>query len=65
VNHLPLWDSTSDIISSVLFQKGTGSTAKIGINTTKPASTLDVKGGGTIRGLLNLPPTGTATAAAG
>jgi hypothetical protein len=30
---VPLWDSTSDIIISVLFQKSTGSTAKIGINT--------------------------------
>ena len=65
VNYLPLWDSTSDIISSVLFQKGTGSTAKIGIGTTKPASTLDVKGGSTIRGLFSLPAAGTATASAG
>ena len=45
VNFLPLWDSTSDIISSVLFQSGTGTTAKVGINTTTPATTLDVKGG--------------------
>jgi hypothetical protein len=62
VNYLPLWDSTSDIISSVLFQKGSGSSAKIGINTATPASTLDVKGGGTIRGTLSLPATGAATA---
>ena len=65
VNYLPLWDSTSDIISSVLFQKGTGSTAKIGINTATPATTLDVKGAGTIRGTLSLPATGAATATAG
>jgi hypothetical protein len=65
VNYVPLWDSTSDITSSVLFQKGTGSTAKIGINTATPASTLDVKGAGTIRGALNLPATGSATATAG
>ena len=65
VNYLPLWDSTSDIISSVLYQKGTGKTAKIGINTITPASTLDVKGGGTIRGTLSLPSNGTATATAG
>ena len=65
VNYLPLWDSTSDIISSVLFQKGTGSSAKIGINTATPATTLDVKGGGTIRGTLSLPATGAATATAG
>ena len=65
VNYLPLWDSTSDIISSVLFQKGTGSTAKIGINTATPATTLDVKGAGTIRGTLSLPATGAATATVG
>lgn len=65
INYLPLWDSTSDITSSVLFQKGTGSTAKIGINTITPATTLDVKGGGTIRGTLSLPATGAATDTAG
>ena len=65
VNYLPLWDSTSDITSSVLFQKGSGSSAKIGINTATPATTLDVKGGGTIRGTLSLPATGSATATAG
>jgi hypothetical protein len=65
VNYLPLWDSTSDIASSVVFQKGTGSTAKIGINTAKPATTLDVKGPGTIRGTLSLPATGAATATVG
>ena len=65
VNYLPLWDTTSDIVSSVLFQAGTGATAKLGINTATPASTLDVKGGSTIRGTLSLPATGTATATAG
>jgi hypothetical protein len=65
VNFLPLWDATSDITSSVLFQSGTGSTAKIGINTATPATTLDVKGAGTIRGTLSLPALGTATATKG
>ncbi len=65
VNFLPLWNTTSDIVSSVLFQKGSGTKAKIGINTTTPASTLDVKGGGTIRGTLSLPATGAATATVG
>jgi len=65
LNFLPKWDSTSDIVSSVIFQSGTGSTAKIGINTTSPAATLDVSGAGTIRGALTLPATGTATATAG
>jgi hypothetical protein len=65
VNYLPLWDSTSDITSSVVFQKGSGSTAKIGINTITPATTLDVKGAGTIRGTLSLPAAGAATATGG
>ena len=65
VNSIPLWNSTSDIISSVLYQSGTGSTAKIGINQTSPAATLDIGGGATIRGLLNLPAAATATSAAG
>jgi hypothetical protein len=65
VNFVPLWDSSSDIVSSTIFQSGTGTTSKIGINTTTPTSTLDVKGGGTIRGTLSLPVTGNATATAG
>jgi hypothetical protein len=62
---IPLWTTTSNIADSVLFQSGSGSTAKIGVNTTTPASTLDVKGGGTIRGTLNLPAISTATATKG
>jgi len=65
VNYLPLWDTTSDIVSSVLFQSGTGATARIGINTATPVSTLDIKGGSTVRGILSLPVTGNATATAG
>jgi hypothetical protein len=67
-DYLPLFNGTSTIIDSVLFQSGTGSTAKIGINTATPATMLDVKGAGTIRGAfsvlgtLSLPATGTATA---
>src|SRR5271154_4393781 len=38
VNKLPLWDAVSDITSSVLFQSGTGTTAKVGINTITPAT---------------------------
>ncbi|MGA1989099.1 MAG: hypothetical protein ABSG72_22705, partial [Candidatus Sulfotelmatobacter sp.] len=62
---IPLWTTTSNIGNSTLFQSGTGNTSKIGINTTTPATTLDVKGGGTIRGTLSLPSTGTATATKG
>ena len=65
VDFIPLWTTTSNIANSVLFQSGTGTTAKVGINTTTPASTLDVKGGGTIRGTLSLPATGNATATKG
>jgi hypothetical protein len=68
---IPLWTNSTTLGSSVLFQSGTGSTAKVGINTTTPATTLDVKGTGTIRGSLSilgtalLPAAGTATASGG
>src|ERR1700722_125898 len=62
---IPLWTSTSALTNSVLFQTGSGTAAKIGINSTTPAATLDVNGGATIRGLLNLPSSGNATASAG
>ncbi len=62
---LPLWTSSTDLGSSALFQTGSGSSAKIGINTTTPAAMLDVKGSVTIRALLNLPAVNSATASAG
>jgi hypothetical protein len=63
---LPLWtNSTGALGNSVLFQSGSGATAKTGINTTSPGTTLDVNGAETVRGTLNLPATGTATAAVG
>jgi len=65
LNYLPLWDSTSDITSSVLFQSGTGSTAKIGIRTTTPSVALDVNGQSMVRGLFSLPAQGTASATKG
>jgi hypothetical protein len=65
VNALPLWTTATNIQSSAITQTGSGKTAKIGINNSKPASTLDVKGGGTIRGLFSLPASATATASAG
>ena len=37
----------------------------MGIGTTTPAAKLDVKGGTTVRGVLSLPATGTATSVAG
>ncbi len=65
VGYIPLWDAVSDIASSAITQTGSGSTAKVGINNTTPATSLDVKGGGTVRGPLTLPQTGTATASKG
>jgi hypothetical protein len=65
VNYLPLWDSASDITSSVLFQTGSGTTAKIGIGITTPAATLDVKGSTYLRGRLTLPAGAAATATKG
>jgi hypothetical protein len=64
-NYVPLWTSASALGNSFLFQSGSGTTAKLGLNTTTPTSTLDVKGAGTIRGLLMLPATANATASAG
>jgi hypothetical protein len=65
-NYVPLWtDNNGTLGNSALFQGGTAQKPKIGIGTITPASTLDVKGGSTIRGPLSLPTTGTATATAG
>jgi hypothetical protein len=61
VSYIPLWDTTSDIVDSVMFQKS----SQIGINTATPASTLDVNGATIVRGNLTLPATGTATATSG
>jgi len=65
INFLPRWTSASNLGNSVLFQSGAGSTAKIGINTTTPVATLDVKGTTNLQGLLTSAPTGLATTSAG
>jgi hypothetical protein len=63
---LPLWTNSSGALgNSVLFQSGAGTTAKIGINTTAPAVTLDVNGGENVHGVLNMPITGNATSSGG
>ncbi len=64
-NVLALFQSATDIENSAVSQSGSGATAKIGINNTAPASTLDVKGKVTVRGTLSLPASGVATATAG
>ena len=58
LNFIPMWDSASDIINSVIFQKASG----IGIETTTPAASLDVNGKTDIRDALTLFPKGTDNA---
>jgi hypothetical protein len=65
LNFLPIFSGAATIIDSAVFQTGSGTTAKVGINTTTPATALDVKGSATVRGTLSLPATGVATVAAG
>jgi hypothetical protein len=55
VDFIPMWDSTSDIVDSVIFQKA----AAIGIGTITPAATLDVNGKTAVRDTLLLFPKGT------
>src|SRR5215469_3912497 len=55
VDFIPMWDTGSDIINSVIFQKSLA----IGIGTTAPAATLDVNGKGDIRDTLTLFPKST------
>jgi len=64
-NFLPLWTSASNLGNSVLFQLGSGGTAKLGLNTASPVATLDVKGTTNLQGLLTSAATGTASASAG
>lgn len=61
-NFIPIWTTKTALGNSSIFQ----STARnVGIGTTNPASTLDVNGAATVRGLFSLPSTGTATANGG
>ena len=55
LDYIPMWDSASDIINSVIFQK----TSKVGISTTSPAQLLDVNGKTDIRDTLTLFPNST------
>jgi len=66
LNYIPIFtDNSGTLGNSAAFQTGTGTTAKIGINTTTPSATLDVKGTGTVRGLFTLPSLGVANATKG
>jgi hypothetical protein len=55
LNYIPLWDSASDIVNSVMFQKS----SDIGISTTTPAAPLDVNGKTDVRDTLTLFPKST------
>src|SRR5450755_160730 len=55
VDYIPMWDTTSDIVDSIMFQKS----SQIGINTTAPAATLDVSGKTDVRDTLTLFPKST------
>jgi hypothetical protein len=55
LDFIPMWDSTSDIVDSLIFQKS----SLIGINTITPAATLDVNGKSDVRDTLTLFPKGT------
>jgi len=71
VNAIPLFTTATNIQNSAITQTGTGTTAKVGIDTTTPSTTFDVKGSATIRGAasvmgtLTLPATSPATATKG
>lgn len=61
-NFVPLWTPNGTTLgNSVMFQAGTGSSARIGINITSPLTTLDVDGSGLFRGLLEMATSGFAT----
>ena len=64
-HYLPLWIGATSLGNSVLFQSGSGSSAKLGINTTAPTATLDVKGPVTFHGPLNFPAINTANSSSG
>jgi trimeric autotransporter adhesin len=64
-NFLPIWTSTTALGTSALFETGSGSSVKIGINTITPQAMLDVKGSATVRATLNLPATSTAKSTGG
>jgi hypothetical protein len=65
LNYLPIFSGADTVIDSAVFQTGSGTMGKVGIDTTTPATQLDVNGAGTIRGTLSLPATGVATAGGG
>jgi hypothetical protein len=55
LGYIPMWDTTSDLVNSVVFQKSSA----VGIATITPAATLDVNGKADIRDTLTLFPKST------
>ena len=55
LDYIPMWDTASDIVDSVIFQKS----SLIGIATTTPAATLDVNGKTDVRDTFTLFPKST------
>jgi hypothetical protein len=53
--YVPVWDTTSDIVDSVMFQKS----SQIGFGTTSPTAMIDVNGRGNVRDTLTLFPKST------
>ena len=60
-NALAFWTNSTTLGTSIVTEVG----ANVGVNTTAPATTLDVNGTATVRGSLVLPENGDATASAG
>lgn len=58
-------DNSGDLGNSILFQKGTGAGAMIGLNLKSPLANLDVNGTELVRGLFESATTGVATATKG
>ena len=54
-DYIPMWDTTSDIVDSIIYQKS----SEIGISTTTPAALLDVNGKTDVRDTLTLFPKST------
>ena len=64
-NHLPLWTGAATLGDSAIYQGGTAAAPQVGVNTTSPSATLEVRGTGIFRSDLALSTGSSATAAKG
>jgi hypothetical protein len=55
VKYVPMWTNSNQLSDSILYQAVSGTSPRIGVNTTSPLSTFDINGSSTVRGELNLP----------